>query len=212
MVRFFQLSLLHIFNELQCTLQSFLGGTCLGWLVTLLARVCVCSVVRSYLTLRIHGLYSPAGSSVHGISQAGILEWVAISCSRGSSQPRDQTCISRISCIGRRILFHCATWEAHGVNDKADQFTQRKAHLSCHDLTCNDIIPCPPTLQMYKKHCSKSLLHKWQPSKKLSSSFKRWHLLKNYPHSQLTFFFSPAMNCSIFLRISQQLLSNFLRT
>ena len=106
-----------------------MGGWLLCWCV------CVCSVVRSYLTLRIHELYSPAGSSVHGISQAGILEWVAISCSRGSSQPRDQTCISRISCIGRQILYHCATWEAHGVNDKADQFTQRKAHLSCHDLT-----------------------------------------------------------------------------
>ena len=34
---------------------------------------------------------SPAGSSVHGILQARILEWVAISFSRGSSQPRDRT-------------------------------------------------------------------------------------------------------------------------
>ena len=34
---------------------------------------------------------SPPGSCVHGISQARILEWVAISCSRGSSQPRDRT-------------------------------------------------------------------------------------------------------------------------
>ena len=33
---------------------------------------------------------SPSGSSVHGIFQAGILEWVAISFSRGSSQPKDQ--------------------------------------------------------------------------------------------------------------------------
>ena len=32
----------------------------------------------------------PPGSSVHGILQARILEWVAISFSRGSSQPRDQ--------------------------------------------------------------------------------------------------------------------------
>ena len=39
---------------------------------------------------------SPPGSSVHGISQAQTLEWVAISSSRGSSQPRDQT---RISCM-----------------------------------------------------------------------------------------------------------------
>ena len=37
------------------------------------------------------------GSSVHGILQAGILEWVAISLSRGSSPLRDRTCIS---CIG----------------------------------------------------------------------------------------------------------------
>ena len=37
--------------------------------------------------------YSPSGSSVHGISQARILEWVAISFSKGSSQPRDQTCV-----------------------------------------------------------------------------------------------------------------------
>ena len=34
--------------------------------------------------------HSPPGSSVHGILQARILEWVAISCSRVSSQPRDQ--------------------------------------------------------------------------------------------------------------------------
>ena len=55
---------------------------------------------------------SPPGSSVHGILLARILESVAISYSRGSSQPRDRTCISCISCIGRQILYHCATWEA----------------------------------------------------------------------------------------------------
>ena len=37
------------------------------------------------------------GSSVHGILQAGILEWVAMSSSRGSSQPRDQTQVSYIA-------------------------------------------------------------------------------------------------------------------
>ena len=41
---------------------------------------------------------SPPGSSVHGISQARILEWVVISFSKGSSQPRDQTCISCLAC------------------------------------------------------------------------------------------------------------------
>ena len=44
---------------------------------------------------------SPPGFSVDGFSQARILEWVAISFSRGSSQPRDQT---HISCIGRYSL------------------------------------------------------------------------------------------------------------
>ena len=46
------------------------------------------------------------GSSVHGISQARILEWVAISFSRGSIQPRDWTHVSCISCIGRQVLYH----------------------------------------------------------------------------------------------------------
>ena len=48
---------------------------------------------------------SPPVSSGHGILQARILEWVAMPSSRGSSQPRDQTCISEVSCIGRRFLY-----------------------------------------------------------------------------------------------------------
>ena len=43
---------------------------------------------------------SPPGSSVDGILQARILEWVAMSSSRGSSQLRDQTRVSYVSCIG----------------------------------------------------------------------------------------------------------------
>ena len=42
---------------------------------------------------------SPSSSSVHGILQARILGWVAISSSRRSSQPRDSTCVSHVSCI-----------------------------------------------------------------------------------------------------------------
>ena len=41
--------------------------------------------------------YSLLGSSVHGFSQAKILEWVVISFSRVSSQPRDRTCVSCIA-------------------------------------------------------------------------------------------------------------------
>ena len=52
---------------------------------------------------------SPPGSSVPGILQARILEWVAISFSRGSSQPRDQT---QVSCIAGRHFNLWATREA----------------------------------------------------------------------------------------------------
>ena len=51
---------------------------------------------------------SPPSSSVHGISQARILKWVAMSYSRGSSHPRDRT---HVSCIGRWALYHWATYQ-----------------------------------------------------------------------------------------------------
>ena len=55
---------------------------------------------------------SPPGSSVHEIFQAGILEWVAMPSSRGSSQLRDWTWVSCISGTDRWILYYCATQEA----------------------------------------------------------------------------------------------------
>ena len=55
---------------------------------------------------------SPPGSSIHGIFQARVLEWVAISFSRGSSQPRDQTWVSHI--VGR----HFTIWATREVPGK----------------------------------------------------------------------------------------------
>ena len=49
---------------------------------------------------------NPPGSSVRGISQSRILEWVAIFFSRGSSPPRDR---AHVSYIRRRVLYHWAT-------------------------------------------------------------------------------------------------------
>ena len=49
---------------------------------------------------------SPPGFFFHGILQARILEWVAVPSSRGSSQPRDRTCFSHVSCFSRRVLYH----------------------------------------------------------------------------------------------------------
>ena len=64
--------------------------------------VCACSLVSD--SLFSHWLQQP-GSSVHGISQARILECIAICYSRGSSWPRNQTCVSHVSYIGRWILY-----------------------------------------------------------------------------------------------------------
>ena len=69
-------------------------------------RVCMCARAKSCPTLCDPMGCSSPGSSVHGILQARILEWVAMSSPRGSSQPRDLTCVSFISCIGRQILYH----------------------------------------------------------------------------------------------------------
>ena len=66
-------------------------------------------VTQSCLTLRDFMNYKLPGSSVHGILQARILEWVAIPFSRGSSWSRDQTWVS---CIAGRFLTVRATREA----------------------------------------------------------------------------------------------------
>ena len=80
---------------------------------------------------------SPTGSSVHGILQARILEWVAISYSRGSSWARGWTCVS---CIGRWTHYHCTTWEAQRSNAAV---AAAKSLQSCPTL-CDPIGGSPP--------------------------------------------------------------------
>ena len=56
---------------------------------------------------------SPPGSTVHGIAQARILEWVATPSSRGSSQPSCQTHVSYVSCACKRVFglsHHLGSW------------------------------------------------------------------------------------------------------
>ena len=74
---------------------------------------------------------SPPGFSVCGIFQArSTLEWVAISSSRGSSRLRDWT---RVSCVGRWILYHCTTWEAgrKSVLTKGTTLERKNSNLLC---------------------------------------------------------------------------------
>ena len=74
-------------------------------------RYCCCLVAETCLTLCNPVDCSPPSSSVHGISQARILEWVAISSSRGSSPPSDHICIS---C--NWILYHWASGETQNTH------------------------------------------------------------------------------------------------
>ena len=81
--------------------------------------VFVCVFTQSYLTLCDAVDGSLQGFTVHGIFQTKILEQVAISSSKGSSQPKDQTHISCVSCFGRLILYRIATWEALEYRNRA---------------------------------------------------------------------------------------------
>ena len=67
----------------------------------------LCSVALSYLTLWGPHRLQPTRLLCPWDFPARILEWVSVSYSRGSSWPRGQTCISCVSYIGRRTLYHC---------------------------------------------------------------------------------------------------------
>ena len=73
--------------------------------LTHMGLVCVL-VVQLCLTLCDPMDCSSPGSSVHGILQARMLEWVAIPSSRGSSQLKDGTRVYYVSCIDRQVLYH----------------------------------------------------------------------------------------------------------
>ena len=66
--------------------------------------ICAASVAQSCLTLCDPVDCSPPGSSVHGTLQARILKGVAVSSSRGSSRPRDQTCVSKFPTLAAEFF------------------------------------------------------------------------------------------------------------
>ena len=94
---------------------------------------------------------SPPGFSVHGILQARILEWVAISSFRGSSRPRDWTCIS---CIAGGFFTACAIGKVHLINFSSVQF-----------LRCVWLFATPWTAAY---QASLSITNSWSPPKPMS--------------------------------------------
>ena len=100
-------------------------------------EVCVCAKsLQSCLSLCNPMDCSPPGSSVHGILQARILEWVAMPFSRGSSWPRDRTHVSYVSCTGKWIFTTSATWEAQLIFSvvliSAEQQSDLVTHTHIH--------------------------------------------------------------------------------
>ena len=119
--------------------------------------------------------YNPPGFSVHGIIQARILEWVAISFSKGSSRPRDWT---GVSCSGKWFLYHRATWEAPIGSICSVQFSRSVVFdsLQLHGLQ-HARLPCPsPTPRAYSNSCPLS----WWCHPTTSSSFVSTIILSKF--------------------------------
>ena len=109
-----------------------------------------CLVTKSCLTLCDPMDCSPPGSSVHGISQARILEQVAISFSRGSSWPRDWT---HVFCIGRQILYH---WATRGPLElwRPGAATRQSMHNNKESVWCYGDPVCPEWAQRSQITCN----------------------------------------------------------
>ena len=102
---------------------------------------------------------SPPGSSVHGILQVRVLEWVAIFYSRGSSWPRDWTLVSCITWIGGLILYRLVqllSWVQHfatpwtAARQASLSFTNSRSLLKLMSIESvmpsNHLILCRPIL------------------------------------------------------------------
>ena len=132
--------LLYSRKSAQCYMAAWMGGELgenghmyiYGWVpllstcVCVYLRVCGCtySFAQSCPTLGIPMDCSPPDSSVHGNSQARILEWVAISYFNGSSRPRDWT---RISCTASRF-FTTEPMGESAVHLKLSQYCSSAIH------------------------------------------------------------------------------------
>ena len=92
-------------------------------------------VPQSCLTLCSAMDSSPPGSSVHGILQARIREWIASPFSRGSSWPRDQTRVSYVSHTGRWVLYHwCHLRSPHTPWENHNSKRPMCPNVHCHTI------------------------------------------------------------------------------
>ena len=93
------------------------------------------------------------GTTVHGMLHARILEWVAISSSKGSSWPRDWTHVSYVSCIGKRVLYH---HDLEEILPDSKSISSPNSHGCWDTITFNGYC-CLPRVSMWP-HWTKQFL------------------------------------------------------
>ena len=109
--------------------------------VCVCVSVCVCSVVQSCLTLCDPMDCSSPGCTVHGNFLARILEWIAISYSRGFSWPRDQTVSLAYSALAGRPFTTRTTWEA--PHNQLHHHRQKRHPLTFIWMKCSGSLLLP---------------------------------------------------------------------
>ena len=131
--------------------------------------VYICSIIQSCLTLCDPTDCSPRGSSVHGLLQARILEWVATSFSRGSSSRTEPKCLMTPALAGRLVTIggnrevpciRIWCWEilkVAGEGDDVLSFWQNDEWLNNERLTLRRLWPPTPVFLPGKFHGQRSL-------------------------------------------------------
>ena len=94
---------------------------------------------------------SPPGFSVHGIPQARILEWVATSFSRGSSPPRDRTCVSCIGPPGKPNIRKGIPWTNRAWQATVRGVAKTWTQLSTHAFMFTRLLKKEMTQEQHRK-------------------------------------------------------------
>ena len=130
----------------------------------------------------------PPGSSVHGILQAGILEWVAIFSSRGSSRPRDRTWVSSTPALAGRFFTTsgaseaCTCWVLLCAKSLQSCLTLWSYGLISHEMSGGMNHSMIRVKQESKKAALKSNIQKTKimvsrPITSMAKQWKQWQIL-----------------------------------
>ena len=125
------------------------------------------------------------GCSVHGIIQERILEWVTIFFSRGSSWPRDWTCVS---CIGRKIIYCWATKEAQDI--KSQPWLYEVGHIWPLSTSAAPVLSSEPNVHQVCSQPKCCSCYTWAiplslPVPSIQPSPLEWHILSLQRRRQL---------------------------